>query len=66
MEERLLLPRLLAALADLRSSERRFSEAATDLDEAADILHGLFTSASSPWIRSRPVSGMDDVFVARI
>lgn len=66
MEERLLLPRLLASLADLQSSRRRFSEAATLLDEAADILHGLFTSASSPWVQSRLVSGMDDVFVARI
>ena len=66
MEERLLLPRLLASLADLRSSERRFSDAATLLDEAADILHGLFTSASSPWVQSRLVGGMDDVFVARI
>ena len=47
-------------------AERRFSEAATLLDEAADILHGLFTSASSPWVQSRLVSGMDDVFVARI
>ena len=66
MEERLLLPRLLASFADLQSSRRRFSEAATLLDEAADILHGLFTSASSPWVQSRLVSGMDDVFVARI
>ena len=66
MEERVLLPRLLAALADVRSSERRFDDASALLDEAADILRGLFTSASSPWVQSRLISGMDDVFVARI
>ncbi len=66
MEERFLLPRLLAAMSELRSSQRRFGEAATLLDEAADMLSGLFTSASSPWVQSRLVSGMDEVFVARI
>lgn len=66
MEEQLLLPRLLAAMADLRSTQRRFGDAATLLDEAADMLGGLFTSASSPWVQSRLVSGMDDVFLARI
>lgn len=66
MEERLLLPRLLAELADLRSSQRRYSDAAALLDEAGDLLEGLFTSASSPWVQSRLVSGMDSVFVARI
>ncbi|MGE4222287.1 MAG: CHAT domain-containing protein [Vicinamibacterales bacterium] len=66
IEERLLLPRLLAALADLRSGQRRFGDAATLLDEAADILGGLFTSASSPWVQSRLINGMDEVFLARI
>lgn len=66
VEEPLLLPRLLAAMADLRSSQRRYSDAATLLDEAADLLSGLFTSASSPWVQSRLVSGMDDVFLSRI
>lgn len=66
MEERFLLPRLLAAMSELRSSQRRFGEAATLLDEAADMLSGLFTSASSPWVQSRLVGGMDEVFVARI
>jgi len=66
VEERFLLPRLLAAMAELRSSQRRFGEAATLLDEAADMLSGLFTSASSPWVQSRLVSGMDEVFLARI
>jgi CHAT domain-containing protein/tetratricopeptide (TPR) repeat protein len=66
VEERFLLPRLLAAMSDLRSSQQRFGEAATLLDEAADMLSGLFTSASSPWVQSRLVSGMDEVFLARI
>lgn len=66
MEERLLLPRLLAAMSEVRASQRRFGESATLLDEAADILNGLFTSASSPWVQSRLVSGMDEVFLARI
>jgi CHAT domain-containing protein/tetratricopeptide (TPR) repeat protein len=66
MEERLLLPRLLGELADLRSSQRRYSEAASLLDEAGDLLQGLFTSSSSPWVQSRLVSGMDGVFLARI
>lgn len=66
IEEPLLLPRLLAATADLRSSQRRYDDAATLLDEASDLLSGLFTSASSPWVQSRLVGGMDDVFVSRI
>ena len=66
MEERFLLPRLLAALADFESGRRRYTAAAVLLDEASDILRGLFTTTSSPWVQSRLVSGMDDVFVARI
>jgi CHAT domain-containing protein len=66
MEERFLLPRLLAAMSEVRASQRRFGESAALLDEAADILNGLFTSASSPWVQSRLVSGMDEVFLARI
>jgi CHAT domain-containing protein/tetratricopeptide (TPR) repeat protein len=66
VEEPLLLPRLLAEMADLRSSQRRYGEGAALLDEAADLLSGLFTSASSPWVQSRLVSGMDDVFLTRI
>lgn len=66
MEERFLLPRVLAAMSEVRASQRRFGESATLLDEAADILNGLFTSASSPWVQSRLVSGMDEVFLARI
>jgi CHAT domain-containing protein len=66
MEERLLLPKLLGEQADLRSHQRRYGDAAALLDEAADLLDGLFTSASSPWVQSRLVSGMDEVFLARI
>lgn len=66
MEERLLLPRLLAELADLRSSQQRYAEAASLLEEATDLMEGLFTTASSPWVQSRLVSGMDEVFLARI
>ena len=66
MAERLLLPRLLAQLADLRVSERRYTEAADLLEEATDLLEGLLTNASSPWVRSRVIGGMDDVFLARI
>lgn len=66
MEEHFLLPRLLAATADLEASRRRFTAADTLLDEASDILQGLFTTTSSPWAQSRLVSGMDEVFLARI
>jgi tetratricopeptide (TPR) repeat protein len=66
MEEHLLLPRLLGDLGDLRAAQRRYEDAAALLDEAADVLDGLFTSASSPWVQGRLVSGMDSVFVARI
>lgn len=66
MEEHFLLPRLLAATADLEASRRRFTAADGLLDEAADILQGLFTTTSSPWAQSRLVSGMDEVFLARI
>lgn len=62
IEERFLLPRLLAATAELEASRRRFNAAAGLLDEASDIMQGLFTSTSSPWVQSRLVSGMDEVF----
>lgn len=66
MQERLLLPRLLASLADLRATQQRYAEADRLLEEATDLLEGLLTTASSPWVRSRIVSGMDDVLIARI
>jgi CHAT domain-containing protein/tetratricopeptide (TPR) repeat protein len=66
MAEPLLLPRLLAARADLRMSERRYTDARGLLDEANDLLEGLMTHVSSPWVRSRVIGGMDGVYSARI
>src|SRR5262249_34952427 len=64
--EQLLLPRLLAQLGELESVNRRYSIAADLLDEASDLLEGLLTKASSPWVQSRVIAGMDDVFQTRI
>jgi CHAT domain-containing protein len=66
MQERLLLPRLLAELADLSAARGRDAEASQLLEEAYDLMEGFFTTASSPWVQSRLVSGMNDVFLARI
>jgi tetratricopeptide (TPR) repeat protein len=53
MGERLLLPRLLAQLADLELSAGRRAQASELLQEADDLLEGLLTNASSPWVRGR-------------
>ena len=66
MAEHFLLPRLLAQLADLRVSRKQYAEAGDLLEEAAQLLEGLLTNVSSPWVRSRVIGGMDDVFLARI
>jgi CHAT domain-containing protein/tetratricopeptide (TPR) repeat protein len=66
MGERLLLPRLLGQLADLQLSRGRRSEAADLLQEADDLLEGLLTNASSPWVRGRILGSMDAVVSARI
>ena len=66
MHEQMLLPKLLAQLGDLDTSREQYADAAERLDEASDLLEGLLTRASSPWVRSRVVAGMDDVFAARI
>ena len=66
MGERLLLPRLLGELAEVRVSQRRYAEARGLLEEASDLLEGLLTNASSPWVRSRVIGGMDSVHLARI
>jgi len=66
MGERLLLPRLLGQLADLQLSRGRRSEAADLLQEADDLLEGLLTNASSPWVRGRILGSMDAVVAARI
>jgi CHAT domain-containing protein/Tfp pilus assembly protein PilF len=64
--ERLVLPRLLAQLADLPLSMNRRARAAELLREADDLLEGLLTNASSPWVRGRILAAMDDVVAARI
>jgi CHAT domain-containing protein/tetratricopeptide (TPR) repeat protein len=66
MGERLLLPRLLAQLADVRLARGNTGDAAMLLEEADDIVEGLLTRASSPWVRSRIIAGMDDVTDTRI
>jgi CHAT domain-containing protein/tetratricopeptide (TPR) repeat protein len=66
MEERFLLPRLLAATADLRAAQGRTIDAAALLEEASDLLEGLITTASSPWAQGRVINGMDDVIASRI
>lgn len=66
MGERLLLPRLLGQLADLQLSRGRRTEAADLLQEADDLLEGLLTNASSPWVRGRILGSMDAVVSTRI
>ena len=66
MHERFLLPQLLAVRADLQVSRRQYDGAAALLEEANDLLEGWFIHASSPWVKSRLVSGMNEVFLARI
>lgn len=66
MGERLLLPRLLATLADVQLSRGRRSESSQMLQEADDILEGLLTNASSPWVRGRILGSMDEVVSVRI
>jgi tetratricopeptide (TPR) repeat protein len=60
MHERFLLPQLLAARADLHISRKQYDSAAALLEEANDLLDGWFTHASSPWVKSRLVSGMNE------
>jgi tetratricopeptide (TPR) repeat protein len=66
MGDRLILPKLLAQLADVRLADSQPNAAADLLEEADDIVEGLLTRASSPWVRSRIIAGMDDVLAARI
>jgi tetratricopeptide (TPR) repeat protein len=66
MGERLLLPKLLAQLADVQLSSGRRAQASELLQEADDLLEGLLTNASSPWVRGRILSSMDEVVSARI
>jgi CHAT domain-containing protein len=66
MQERLLLPRLLTELAELRASQQRHGEAANLLEEANDLFEGFLATASSPWAQARIINGANDVFLARI
>jgi CHAT domain-containing protein len=66
MGERLMLPRLLAQLADLQLSTGRPTQAAELLREADDLLEGLMTNTSSPWVRGRIIATMNEVVSARI
>jgi hypothetical protein len=42
------------------------TDAANLLQEADELLEGLLTKASSPWVRGRIIASMDDVVSARI
>jgi len=53
-------------LADVRLARGNTGDAAMLLEEADDIVEGLLTRASSPWVRSRIIAGMDDVTDTRI
>jgi CHAT domain-containing protein len=66
MGERILLPRLLSQLAEVQLSLGRQDQAADALHEADDLLEGLLTNASSPWVRGRILASMNDVVAARI
>ncbi len=66
MQERMALPRLLAELAEVRASERRFADAADLLEEGSDLLEGLLSKASSPWVQGRIINGARDILLARI
>ena len=66
MQERLLLPRLLSELAEVRASQQRYSDAADLLESGSDLLEGLLAKASSPWVQSRIINGARDLFLARV
>lgn len=66
MQERLLMPRLLAELAEVKVSQRRYTDAANLLEEGSDLLEGFLTKASSPWVQGRIINGARDLFLARM
>lgn len=66
MKERLLTPRLLAKFAESELAQSRIVDARRLLQEAAEIMEGLLAGVWSPWVKSRLVGVMDDVFLARI
>lgn len=66
MRERLVSPRLLARFAESELSQGRLMEARGLLEEASEITEGLLAGVWSPWVKSRLVGIMDEVFVARV
>lgn len=66
MKERLLTPRLLAKFAESELAQGRLLQARNLLQEAGEIAEGLLAGVWSPWVKSRLVGVMDEVFLTRI
>lgn len=66
MRERFVSPRLLAKFAESELAQGRVAEARNLLEEASKITEGLLAGVWSPWVKSRLVGIMDEVFLARI
>jgi len=66
MKERLLTPLLLAKFAERELAQGRLADARHLLQEASEITEGLLAGVWSPWVKSRLVGIMDDVFLARV
>lgn len=66
MRERFVSPRLLAKFAESELAQGRVNEARSLLAEASEITEGLLAGVWSPWVKSRLVGVMDEVFLARI
>lgn len=66
MKERFVSPRLLAKFAESELAEGRLSEARNLLEEASEITEGLLAGVWSPWVKSRLVGILDEVFLARV
>lgn len=64
--EPMMLPKLLAALGDLKTEERQYSQGRELVDEAADLIEGLLANVSSPWIRGQLLNVMNDVILTRV
>ena len=66
MQDRLLLPRLLTQLAETEEAQGRVGDAKATLEEASDDVQGLLAGAPSPWVKSRLIAALNNVFVDRI